>query len=110
MWDEDLGVEKKSGPKGKQYNEVTVVYCLEAMEKTNGWAIPDEISCDTLGHALIIKQKLALYVGLSQKRLSVRKESISAGWDWRSDEAMKMTEWESKRLTITWMKGDNTKE
>lgn len=54
---EDLGVKKKRGPKGKQRNEVTVVYCLEAMEKTNGRVISDEISCDILGRALIIKQK-----------------------------------------------------
>lgn len=51
------GSEKKRGPKGKQHNEVTVVYCSEAMEKTNRRAISGEISCDILGHALIIKQK-----------------------------------------------------
>lgn len=66
---EVLGWGKKRGPKGKQHDEVPVLYCLEAMGKTNGFAISDEISCDILGRALIIKQKSALCGPFSVKTL-----------------------------------------
>jgi len=62
---EDLGVKKKRGPKGKQHKEVTVAYCLESTEKTNGWAISDSILYDISGCASILKQKLSVVCGPS---------------------------------------------
>lgn len=66
---EVLGWGRKRGAKGKQHNEVPVVSCLEAMGKTNGQAVSDEISCAIFGRVLIIKQKSALCGPFSVKIL-----------------------------------------
>lgn len=75
---EVLGWGRKRGPKGKQHNEVPVVSCLETMGKTSRQAASDEISCDILGRALIIKQMSALCGSFSVKAL--RTQGISQFW------------------------------